>query len=78
MIESVGHAALQLVGLGIVLGAVEWCYPNRSEHKPPAKPAPAPSAAPQQAPPAQQQQAPAKPAEDPRYFNATKAPGFMY
>jgi sterol desaturase/sphingolipid hydroxylase (fatty acid hydroxylase superfamily) len=33
MIAEIGHATLQLVGLGIVLGAVEWCYPNRPEQK---------------------------------------------
>jgi hypothetical protein len=51
----------------------------RADQKPaPAKPVPA-QAAPQD-PPAQQQQqqAPAKPEREPRYFNATKAPGHMY
>ena len=51
----------------------------RSDKHAPAKPAVPSQAAPEQAPqPAQQQQAPAKPEENPRYFNATKAPGYMY
>ena len=24
---------LQLLGLGLVLGAIEWCYPNRAEQR---------------------------------------------
>ncbi|HEY5951992.1 MAG TPA: sterol desaturase family protein, partial [Kofleriaceae bacterium] len=33
MIAQLGYATLQLVALGIVLGAVEWCYPNRPEQR---------------------------------------------
>ena len=29
MIAQLGYATLQLLALGLVLGAVEWCYPNR-------------------------------------------------
>lgn len=29
MIHTLGYATLQLAGLGLVLGAVEWAYPNR-------------------------------------------------
>jgi len=31
MLAQIGHATLQLVALGVVLGAIEWCYPNRAE-----------------------------------------------
>jgi len=30
---QLGYAALQLVGLGLVLGALEWCFPNRPEQR---------------------------------------------
>jgi hypothetical protein len=30
MLIHVGYAILQLAGLGIVLGALEWCFPNRA------------------------------------------------
>jgi len=33
MLVQVGYAVLQLAALGIVLGAVEWCYPNRPEQR---------------------------------------------
>jgi len=33
MLAQLGHAALQLVALGLVLGAIEWCYPNRPEQR---------------------------------------------
>lgn len=32
-LAQVGHAVLQLVALGLVLGAVEWAYPNRPEQR---------------------------------------------
>lgn len=50
----------------------------RSDHKPPVKPAPAQAAPQAQPPPAQQQQQGDMSKQKPRYFNATKAPGFMY
>jgi hypothetical protein len=51
----------------------------RSEHKhAPVKPAAVPAQPAPAQPAQQQQQAPAKPAMEPRYFNATKAPGYMY
>jgi sterol desaturase/sphingolipid hydroxylase (fatty acid hydroxylase superfamily) len=31
MIAHLGYAVSQLAALGLVLGAVEWCYPNRPE-----------------------------------------------
>lgn len=31
MIEQAGFAALQLVSLAVVLGALEWCFPNRAQ-----------------------------------------------
>jgi sterol desaturase/sphingolipid hydroxylase (fatty acid hydroxylase superfamily) len=33
MIGQLGYAALQLAGLGLVLGALEWCFPNRPEQR---------------------------------------------
>jgi sterol desaturase/sphingolipid hydroxylase (fatty acid hydroxylase superfamily) len=33
MIDQVSLAILQLVALGVVLGAVEWCYPNRAAQR---------------------------------------------
>lgn len=33
MLTTLGYATLQLAGLGVVLGAVEWCYPNRAEQR---------------------------------------------
>ena len=33
MIAQAGYAILQLAALGLVLGAVEWCYPNRPEQR---------------------------------------------
>jgi sterol desaturase/sphingolipid hydroxylase (fatty acid hydroxylase superfamily) len=29
MLVTLGYATLQLAALGLVLGAIEWCYPNR-------------------------------------------------
>ncbi len=29
MLATLGYASAQLIGLGVVLGAIEWCYPNR-------------------------------------------------
>jgi sterol desaturase/sphingolipid hydroxylase (fatty acid hydroxylase superfamily) len=33
MIAELGYAVLQLAALGLVLGAIEWCYPNRPEQR---------------------------------------------
>jgi sterol desaturase/sphingolipid hydroxylase (fatty acid hydroxylase superfamily) len=33
MIADLGYAVVQLAALGLVLGAVEWCYPNRPEQR---------------------------------------------
>jgi sterol desaturase/sphingolipid hydroxylase (fatty acid hydroxylase superfamily) len=33
MIAALGYAVVQLAALGLVLGAVEWCYPNRPEQR---------------------------------------------
>jgi hypothetical protein len=71
------------VRIAILIAAIAclgltMCVRSEQKHAP-AKPSPPAQAAPQQAPntPAQQQ-TPAKPERDPRYFNATKAPGGMY
>jgi sterol desaturase/sphingolipid hydroxylase (fatty acid hydroxylase superfamily) len=32
-VTTVGYAIVQLAGLGLVLGALEWCYPNRPEQR---------------------------------------------
>jgi sterol desaturase/sphingolipid hydroxylase (fatty acid hydroxylase superfamily) len=33
VITRLGYAGLQLAGLGLVLGALEWCFPNRPEQR---------------------------------------------
>ncbi|MEJ7597595.1 MAG: hypothetical protein WKG01_06770, partial [Kofleriaceae bacterium] len=33
MLAQLGHATLQLAALGLVLGAVEWAYPNRAAQR---------------------------------------------
>ena len=44
MLAQLVHATLQLLALGVVLGAIEWCYPNRPE-QPRARPQLAPDLA---------------------------------
>lgn len=33
MLATLGYASVQLVGLGLVLGALEWCFPNRPRQR---------------------------------------------
>jgi hypothetical protein len=68
---------LRIAILLLAIAALGLTMCVRSEQKV-AKPAPPQPTQQAPAPAVQQQQTPTKPADDPRYFNATKAPGYMY